>query len=77
VVEMILKNKQKEKRVFDVNSKLDIEMFVNFMKTGAWGSKGCQFALEYPYLTVPDMIKDKLLNKFLKIEKHPIKGIVK
>lgn len=34
---MILKNKQKEKRVFDVNSKLDIEMFVNFMQTGAWG----------------------------------------
>lgn len=66
---MILDTVIKQKRYFDVNSKKDIDLFVSFLKTGAWGSDGCPFTLEYPYLTIPDMIKDKLIHKFLKVEK--------
>jgi hypothetical protein len=66
---MILDNARKEKRVFSVDNKKDVAVFVEFMKTGAWGVGGCPFHLQFPYLTVPDMIRDKLLRKFLKLDK--------
>lgn len=66
---MILDTIIRPKRYFDVSNKKDVELFVKFLKTGAWGQEGCPFTLEYPYLTIPDMIRDKLLHKFLKVEK--------
>lgn len=64
---MILDTLIKPKRHFDVNDKVDVEIYTNFLKTGAWGHSGCPFTLEYPYLTIPDMIKDKMIRKFLKV----------
>lgn len=66
----ILETIVKPKRYFSVASKKDIEMYRNFLERGTWGHDGCPFALEYPYLTIPDMIKDKLIHKFLKVEKR-------
>ena len=66
---MILDTIVRTKRVFNVTDKKDVELFTGFLKTGAWGREGCPFTLEYPYLTVTDMIKDKLIHKFLKVEK--------
>lgn len=57
------------KRFFDVESDKDIKVFTNFLKKNAWGKECCPFELEEPYLTVPDMIKDKLIHKFLKVKK--------
>jgi hypothetical protein len=57
----------KTKRNFDVNSKKDIEIFTEFMKKSAWGPDCCPFLLEFPFLSVPDMIKSKLVNKVLKL----------
>ena len=37
--------------------------------THAWGKDGCPFILEFPYMTIPDMIRDKLIHKILKVEK--------
>lgn len=57
------------KRQFDINSKADIEVYKHFVVHHNWKNTGsCPFQLEYPYLTVPDMIKDKLIRKFLRIE---------
>jgi len=63
---MILDSIIKPKRYFDVNSKKDIALYKTFLQTGAWNS--CPFILEYPFLSVPDMIKDKLIHKFLKMD---------
>ena len=58
------------KRKFDINSKDDIDIFKYFLVNHDWRITGtCPFELEFPYLTVPDMIKDKLIHKFLKVEK--------
>lgn len=54
-----------QKREFDVNSKRDLSEYRDFLKTSKWGSNGCPFVLEYPYLTIPDMIKDKLVGTYI------------
>ena len=64
---MILDSLIKPKRYFDVNSRKDIQSYKFFLKENAWGTT-CPFVLEYPYLSVPDMIKDKLIHKFLKVK---------
>lgn len=59
-----------KKRKFDINSKTDVEIFKHFLVNHDWRITGsCPFELEFPYLSVPDMIKDKLIHKFLKVEK--------
>lgn len=67
---MILDTIIKPKKFFDTENKRDVAMYSHFLRTGAWGKEGCPFTLEYPYLTVPDMIKDKLVHKFLKVKKY-------
>lgn len=60
--------KSSKKRLFDMNNKKDVEIYKSFLETNSWKVTGsCPFQLEYPYLTVPDMIKDKLIRKFLKV----------
>ena len=60
--------KSSKKRKFDINSKQDIEIYKHFFVNKDWKITGsCPFQLEYPYLSVPDMIKDKLIKKFLKV----------
>lgn len=62
--------KSNKKRKFDINSKADIEIYKHFLVNRDWKVTGsCPFALEFPYVNVPDMIKDKLIHKFLKVEK--------
>jgi hypothetical protein len=58
---------KKQKRYFDLNNKNDVELYRQFLINNAWGGIGCPFILEFPYLTTPDMIKDKLVRKFLKV----------
>jgi hypothetical protein len=60
--------KSHKRRKFDINSKLDIEIYKHFLVNNDWKVVGyCPFELEYPYNSVPDMIKDKLIRKFLKV----------
>ena len=57
-----------KKRKFDINSKADVEIYKHFLIHNDWKIVGiCPFELEYPYLSIPDMIKDKLIRKFLKV----------
>lgn len=57
----------KQKRKFSVESKEDLNVFSEYIKTSSWGPNGCPFTIEYPWVNVPDMIKDKLVKKHLDI----------
>jgi hypothetical protein len=60
--------KLSNKRPFDLNSKKDVDIYKHFLKNNNWKITGsCPFEIEYPYLSVPDMIKDKLVRKYLKV----------
>lgn len=60
--------KLNERRKFDMNNKEDVEIYKHFLVHSDWKIVGsCPFELEYPYTSVPDMIKDKLVRKFLKV----------
>jgi hypothetical protein len=65
---MVLDAVIKQKVFFNVKNKKHIKHYSEFLQTGAWGIDGCPYILEFPYLSVPYMIKDKLVNKFLKIK---------
>jgi len=67
---MILDIMIRQKHLFDVECKKDVDIYTRFLRTGAWGKDACPFILEFPYLTIPDMIKDKLIHKFLKVRKY-------
>lgn len=63
----ILYKVDRTKVKFDENNKKHVEAYVNFLRTSSWGKTGCPFSLDFPYLTIPDMIKDKLVRKYLKV----------
>lgn len=48
------------KRVFDATSKEDLVAYKNYLANNSWGSNGCPFELEWPHLSVPDMIAKKV-----------------
>lgn len=52
------------KRKFNPTSKTDLKDYEFFLKNSMWG-KNCPFELEWPYLTITDMIKDKLIAQYL------------
>ena len=62
---MILEQFRKPKRFFNVNKQEDVQAFKKFMEKTAWGPDGCPFILQEPFLSVPDMVKDMLLRKYL------------
>lgn len=55
-----------QKRKFDARNKKDVEVFRTFMAENKWGGP-CPFVLEEPYLTIPDMLKDKYIRSQLNI----------
>jgi len=48
------------KREFDVTSKADLTAYKQFITTHSWGENGCPFELEWPWLSIPDMIANKI-----------------
>jgi len=51
---------------FDLENKDHVEYFKQFMVAKAWKG-GCPFEVEFPWINVPDMIKDKIIKHTLKI----------
>ena len=49
------------KRTFNPKNKSDIVLLKRFLSESKWG-KPCPFLLEDPYLTIPDMMKDKYVK---------------
>jgi hypothetical protein len=52
------------RRPFNPNSKKDLKDFAFFIRNRKWESY-CPFFLEWPYLTIPDMAKDKITRNLL------------
>lgn len=66
---MILDQVIPKRRLFDVNNKKDVDAYKFFLTNSKWDNS-CPFILEEPFLSIPDMIKDKLVHKNLKVEKR-------
>ena len=52
------------KKSFDVNSAKDLREYQNYLRNKSWG-KGCPFELEWPYLSIPEMIQHKIISTHL------------
>lgn len=65
---MILESKLSQKRFFNPKSKSDLESYKKFLKTHGWGVRGCPFFLVFPYMTIPDMIQDKIIHNVLGVK---------
>jgi hypothetical protein len=55
-----------QRHQFDASSKDDLKLVRKYLHTHSWGNEGCPFHLEWPYLDVPNMIKDKITHYTLK-----------
>lgn len=66
----------KQKIFFDPKNKKHIKMYKDFLASNQWGKEGCPFILEFPYLTIPDMIKDKMIHKLLGVKKEDYRSWV-
>ena len=68
---MILNKLQQEflsrKECFDPKNKKHLEAYKHFLKQNKW-SKGCPFFLEWPYNSIPDMVKDKIIRDMFNVE---------
>lgn len=64
---MIIETIKTQKRFFDVNDKKDLSLAKQFFENHKWES-ACPFILEFPYTSVPDMIKDKMIHKIFNIK---------
>jgi hypothetical protein len=57
------------KRRFDPSKKKDRDEYRHFLQHKSWKSFVCPFVLEWPYLTVPDMIQDKITHHILGVQR--------
>ena len=48
------------KHKFDPASRDDLKIYKHFLETGSWGHDTCPFELEWPWLSIPDMISHKI-----------------
>ncbi len=62
---MFLELINSSKTRFDINSKSHISRYRYFLLESTWGKDCCPFILEFPYASIPDMIKDKLVRKYI------------
>ena len=60
------------KTLFDPKNKIHINLLKKFLQENRWGEAPqwlpCPFLLEEPYLTIPDMMKDKYIKFQLGVE---------
>ena len=52
------------RRVFDATSAEDMQVFQDFLLNSRW-SNGCPFVIEWPFLNVVDMIKNKIIYQHI------------
>jgi hypothetical protein len=54
-----------QRRMFEPGSKEDMQVARKFFHSNKW-QDGCPFFLEWPYLDIPSMLKDKITSYTLK-----------
>ena len=58
------------RRKFDPKNKQDMEDFKYFVVNNKWNGY-CPFELEWPYNSIPDMIKDMIIKQYVfKLDKN-------
>jgi hypothetical protein len=59
-----------KKRKFNPESKNDRKLAYKFLKTNSWKNLSengaCPYVVEWPYLDIPSMLKDRLLDFYCK-----------
>lgn len=55
-----------QRHLFDPANKADRKAAKYFFETHSWEKGICPFHLEWPYLNVPDMIRDRVTKHALK-----------
>ena len=63
----VLAQVQRQRVPFKPEDKKHIDQYRNFLINHKWDTPGCPFELQWPHLSIPDMIKDKIINYYLKI----------
>ena len=63
----VLAQVQRQRVRFSPEEKKHIDAYRHFVVKQKWENPGCPYELEWPYLSIPDMIKDKIINHYLKI----------
>jgi len=63
----VLAQVMRQRVLFDASNKEHVQVYRKFIVDRKWGSVGCPYELEWPYLTIPDMIKDKIIMQYLDI----------
>ncbi len=63
----VLAQVQRQRVLFDPEDRNHVAAYRHFLVKHKWENPGCPFELVWPYLSVPDMIKDKIINHYLKI----------
>jgi len=59
ILQKLIRDTYTNQKFFDANNREHLKEFGYFMKYNKW-KNNCPFILEWPYQTVPGMIKDKL-----------------
>lgn len=57
-----------QRRHFVPSNKSDMKLVKTFLTKSSWGNERCPFILEWPYLDIPTMLKQK-------ITEHTLKGL--
>ena len=65
-----IEQRARERRCFNPADKKDISEFRFFLTHEKWPHNQCPFYLEWPYLTIPDMIKDQFARYTLGVDKE-------
>lgn len=55
---------EKPRVLFDPSDKKHLLDYAQFLKYSNW-KNGCQYLLEDPYMDIPTMINEKIVNHFL------------
>ena len=55
------------KTTFDPKNEEHLDVFKSFLHKKRWGGC-CPFFLEWPYNSIPDMIKDKIIKDMFGVE---------
>ena len=62
--EFKLSHKIWQKRLFDPSNKDDVQEYKYFLKNNRWKER-CPFILEWPHLTITDMIRTQLIEHYI------------
>jgi hypothetical protein len=55
-----------QRRMFKPNKAEDLKLAKKYFNTNSWGINGCPFYLEWPYLDIPCMLRDKITDYALR-----------